>query len=61
MVASPQKISMMVIFQSEANEEAMLKSVVAKGSSHQKRTIQLLKDDFDIVIQGRSISASSRP
>ena len=30
MVASPQKISMMVIFQSEANEEAMLKSMVAK-------------------------------
>ena len=48
MVASPQKISMMVIFQSEANEEAMLRSTVATGKSHQKRTIQLMKEDLVI-------------
>ena len=44
-------MSMMVIFQSEANRETILRSTVAKGNSHQKRTIQLLKDAFDIVIR----------
>lgn len=50
MVESPQMMSMMVIFQSEANRETILRSTVAKGNNHQKRAIQLLKDDFDISV-----------
>ena len=50
MAARPQRMSMKVIFQSEAIRENMLRSTVAKGNNHQKRAIQLLKDDFDISV-----------